>query len=96
MNEPRDVQTIFNIVIESGHYNEDNLDWMCGSLKHCRHDGLISQLEVDIAVNEIEAYLDTAECAFLRTGLWQSGLPYNFADRLAIYKDWANRPKLQA
>ena len=95
MNEPRDIQTIFNVAIESGHYNEHGTDWMCGALKQCTREGFITHLEYDIACEDIYKYLDTTDCAFLETALRESRLPSKFKDRLAIYKDWANKPELK-
>lgn len=81
-------QEIFNKVIEAGFYNEkDGL--MCHSLKAAARQGVITAEEFIAAKDEITAYLK----GFGSLGgyLDYKKQPFDFATRLAVYKDWANK-----
>lgn len=86
-----DVQAIFNKVIVSGQYEEATW-FMCSALAPCLRSNIINQAEFLAAKGEIEHYL--GEYHTLGRALKQSHLPYSPKDKLEIYKDWANRPKL--
>jgi len=90
--EPHSVQEIFDAVIDAGFYTE-RLDWMCHSLDGAYFNGVISVKEKEIARRAIKAYL--GDYIFLETKLYHFGLPHEFPDRLAIYRDWKNRPSLK-
>jgi len=90
--KPRSVQEIFDAVIDGGFYTERK-DAMCISLWSACLEGVISKKEKEIASRAIRAYLE--EYVFLDTKLHNNGLPYEFSDRLAIYRSWANRPSLE-
>lgn len=87
-----DVQAIFNKVIASGRYSESGTRFMCTALTLCLRQCLLPHEEVMLAKNEIDQYIGDYQT--LGRVLEDSGLPFMFKDRLAIYKDWANRPKL--
>src|SRR5690606_14666269 len=87
--KPRSAQEIFDAVIDAGFYT-DSTDWMCHSLELARRCGVISKEEKEIARREIRAYL--GRFTLLETKLYHYSLPNQFSDRLAIYRNWANRP----
>lgn len=87
-----DVQTIFDKVIASGRYSEARTLFMCTALAACLHADTLTYEEVLAAKNEIDHYL--GDYNTLERALIGAGLPRQFKDRLAIYRDWANRPKL--
>lgn len=87
-----DVQAIFDKVIASGRYAEGITTFMCTALSLCLNHNLLTHGEVLIAKNEIDSYLGGYHT--LGRALEDNGLPYFPKDRLAIYKDWENRPKL--
>lgn len=94
----RSIQEIFNVVIEEGFYKSPSCSLMCFALIDAFDAGVISSEEMDAAHEAIRNYLtQTGEYnpIFLKSALFLSGLPYSFEDRLAIYKDWDNRPKLK-
>lgn len=88
-----DVQDVFNRVIDAKFYSEAD-DWMCASLMDARNRKLISRREYKQARDEIGDFL-TSEYPTLRWALEANGLPSDFESRLAIYRDWANRPSLK-
>lgn len=100
------LQEIFNTAIESGLYmskaqyreTSPNLThvergvaswYMCDVINEC---GLISEKDCLKAKKSIENYL--GEFDDLKSLLMHNNKPHSFADRLAIFKDWAKRPKL--
>ena len=87
-----DVQAIFDKVIASGRYAEGVTTFMCTALTLCLKHKILPHEEVLIAKNEIDHYLGGYHT--LGLALVENGLPCKPKDRLAIYKDWANRPKL--
>ena len=87
-----DVQTIFDKVIASGRYLEGVTTFMCTALTLCLKHKILPHEEVLIAKNEIDHYLGGYHT--LGLALVENGLPCKPKARLAIYKDWANRPKL--
>lgn len=88
-----DVQDVFNRVIDAEFYSE-GYDWMCLSLEGARERGLISRSEYKQAGDEIGAFLIFGYPT-LRWALEANGLPSDFESRLAIYRDWTNRPNLK-
>lgn len=84
------VQETFNKVIEHEIYDE-NLPLMCYALREANKLGVISDSEYSLAQAEILGYLK----GFGSLGglLNHKNLDYKFEARLAIYKDWANKPK---
>ena len=87
-----DVQAIFDKVIASGRYSEGVTTFMCPALSLCLRSDILTHEEVLIAKNEIDSYLGGYHT--LGRALEQNDLPYLPKDRLEIYKDWENRPKL--
>jgi len=87
--EPRSVQEIFDAVIDAGFYTE-RTDWMCHSLDGAYFNGVISVKEKEIARRVIREYLGWF--GTLESKLYHYNLPYEFPDRLAIYRNWKNRP----
>lgn len=86
------VQKTFDKVIDGRFYTESSFG-MCDSLKLAHSYGVISKEELDNARRAIKAYL--GDYIFLETKLYHYGLPHEFPDRLAIYRDWKNRPSLK-
>lgn len=104
----RSLQEIFNVAIDAGvyypHYGGTaecgayRSEFMCNALHSISGSfgvELITDAEYEYAVAEIQAYIreytedDCTLCMILK----EQGKPYNFEARLAIYKDWANRPR---
>lgn len=83
------VQNVFNKVMAANLY-QGNL--MCFSLANASAGDIISSDEYFTAKAAIERYLQGA--ITLGVALKTNGLPCEISDRVAIYKDWANRPKL--
>lgn len=89
------VQEIFNRVIDQGYYDISFAHTaMCHSLNKAWDEEAISEEEYQLACEQIEEYLLTADCAYLFTALRNAGLPHTIEARTAIYRDWANRPNL--
>lgn len=87
------VQDVFNRVIDAGFYSKAS-DWMCLSLVDAIDGGFISASEYRQARGEIRAYLSYRHPT-LEGALKANGLPSDFEFRLAIYRDWVNRPSLK-
>lgn len=83
------VQETFNHVIQQGIYNPQNA-LMCHALKAAAKLDIITAEEYTAAKGEITAYLK----GFGSLGgyLDYKKQPYDFDTRLAVYKDWANKP----
>lgn len=100
----RTVQEIFNVVIAEGYYGEfpfytDNpfmTGFMCFALDRAYQESLITFNERDLAKREISRYLKALWGGIggsnLKRCLVKRGLPSTSKARLAIYKDWKNRP----
>lgn len=103
------VQQIFNAVIAAGYYSEhevydageisaygpgDKRDFMCGALRIALHFGVISAGKYVLAKKAVSLYMDQSDRAYLESALKEAGMPSSFEYRLALYKDWANRPNL--
>lgn len=100
----RPMQKLLNIAIETGTYHPEygtaecgahRSEFMCIALKTVSNIGLITDAEYAYAVDEIQAYIReyTEDYYTLCMVLEDQGKPNNFEARLAIYKDWANRPR---
>ena len=88
------VQDVFNIVIDGGFYSQDNTVFMCNALHKAYWDDFISCRELVKCTEQIEGYIGRSRISTLETKLKHNSLPHNFEHRLAIYRDWANRPVL--
>lgn len=93
----RDIQTIFNVVIEAGLYpqqpSKTSHDLMCFSLSTGVVAKVISVKEYVFAKAQIECYL--GDYGLLAVALEKAELSGCIQDRLAIYKDWENKPTLK-
>lgn len=96
------VQQTFNTVIAHDYYGDldySGSNYMCNALKAACRDGVICYSDfrqARAAINEYILELDPhgdAAGTTLSYCLQVSSLPCNFSDRLAIYKDWENRPR---
>lgn len=89
------VQEIFNRVIDQRYYDTSyTFSTMCHSL-HCAWSWEdISEEEYLFARKQIKEYLRPTNCAYLQKALAEAGLPSTIEARTALYRDWANRPKL--
>lgn len=98
--EHRDVQAVFNKVIDAGYYGELRplgtgrvCPYMCIALDRARNNGFITWDECTLAKTAISDYL--TECfSSLANALAYNRHPCSISARLAIYRDWANRPVL--
>lgn len=94
----RSVQEIFNEVIECGYYTENRLSdfhpYMCGSILDAYNHNIISKTERKKALAAIREYMKFGSSGYLAICLKDYGLPYSFKDRLHLYKNWKDRPKL--
>lgn len=99
-----DVQDVFNQVIDAGYYRHWRVgefehlpinfsEFMCVSLTLAEEDGVISRRQFRCAVVELRRYLKGHSA--LASKLCDNKLPRDFESRLAIYRDWANRPSLK-
>lgn len=94
-----DIQNIFNKIIAAGLYGSTNESlkrstYMCQALYIGYKQSVINIKEYHYAKKVISDYLETSRCGFLHRALQLYDLPAGFPDRLAIYMDWRNRPKL--
>ena len=94
----RTIQEIFDAVIDGGYYAneftpEEVSGHMCVALTYANAADRITEAERHLALDEIQEYLQGA--IFLSTVLSIRDLPYEHEDRLAIYRDWVNRPQLK-
>lgn len=94
---PRTIQEIFNAVIDEGFYSNEFIEskssrWMCEAIHYAYVAELLTMEERRLALEEIKEYIQGY--TFLGSALSISNLPYKYEDRLAIYRNWANRPQL--
>lgn len=101
-----DMQRILNLAIDSGaygpvnnydtrgDYDKDQSSSMCDAIYTAHMKRLISYDEYARATRTIAKWLSNSKSgrAYLEATLMDFGMPYEFEDRLKIYKDWANRP----
>lgn len=85
------VQEVFDKVIAAGYYEKQKL--MCFALSAALAESLISEEEFKQATAEIKGYLGA--WGSLGGMLLHSNLDSAFEARLAIYKDWVNRPVIK-
>lgn len=98
-------QTILNRIIAAGYYTEDSgpteaghwgSPFMCNAAKNAAADGVIhadyaKQVRAEIA-EYFKNALPNSNDANLKRRLQLHNLPSDYSARLAIYKDWKNRP----
>lgn len=92
------VQAIFDTVIGAGIYPQIS-DYMCNALDYAASTGLITLKDASRARRAIRQYSGSGLRGYygtLKCALEAHGLPGMRAHRLAVYKDWANRPALIA
>lgn len=86
------LQAIFDLVIEKGYYlGEKGSDYMCIALQSARHSGVITTAEFMCAKWHIDQYL-TAGAYALEIHLLRKKLDASKTARMAIYKNWLDRP----
>lgn len=90
------IQETFNNVIESGHYDihEGDKQFMCHALERAYVQGIITYPQKQLAEMAIDNYMDNYGSALISVLNRVLGAGHSFQDCLNIYKDWANRPKL--
>lgn len=88
---PEEIQALFDKVIDSGYYRHLG---MCESVSRARVAGILNDQEARLLPDTIYGYLIPTGYTWLFAALEANGLPNGREARLAIYKDWANRPKL--
>lgn len=88
------MQRILNIALE---FYTPKTTGICVSICYVYDQNLITRDEYVRAKDEISNYMDELSPkyyhAFLTNALKEVGLPHEYEDRLAIFKDWENRPK---
>lgn len=91
MNRHEEIQSLFDKVIDSGYYHHLG---MCESVSLARSDGILNDQEALLLLDTLHSYLVPNGYVWLYAALLANGLPHGSADRLAIYRNWENRPKL--
>lgn len=100
----RTVQQLFNAVIDGGFYSEDYnrydepfppSEWMCCAVSSANRAKCITDAEAEKMRRAINRYMSSLSISAgtLSTALWHNNKPGTFNDRLAIYRDWKNRPR---
>lgn len=90
----RDIQTIFNLIIEENIYDGVNQCFMCNSIRKAYRKKLITKDEKDYSITQINNYL-SAHNAYTMTDVVDVGFmgePGVFETCKSIYLDWINRP----
>lgn len=89
------VQAVFDKVIAAGIYDENSKAFalMCLALSYAYDKKVITLDEMLLAKKEINSYL--MPFGSLAGMLAFNKRPWDFESRLAIYKDWANRPRFK-
>lgn len=88
------IQKTFNNVIDNGFYPKD--PYMCYALRDAKEAGHISSWQYWITSTAIKLYLRKTGYGSLKWALYKSNHPHTEPYRVAIYRDWANRPTLLA
>lgn len=101
--EPRSIQEVFDIVIANNFYrhkrmknvNNENVSepFMCFALELAHYYGYITSEELVRNQNAIDRYLGNPSMP-LTAMLQHNGFPHKPVDTLAVYLDWANKPRL--
>ena len=86
------IQDIFDKTIITGYYPKQGL--MCIALQDAMHNGAITRKEAAYARYVIKRYL--GDYITLGKMLHEHNLPFKIEARLAIYKNWAKRPKVNS
>lgn len=92
MTEPRSLQQIFNVIIDSGEYVP--AEGMCIAAIAARRKGYITPVEAHLATEAARDYIGAPECVFLVDALHDSDLPCSASDCIHIYLNWDHRPQL--
>lgn len=102
--KPRTVQQLFDAVIDGGFYSATwerwdepfpPSEWMCCAVTSANRAKCITDAEDEKLRRAIERYMCSLclGAGTLSTALRAVGKPALFSDRLAIYRDWKNRPR---
>lgn len=93
------MQELLNRIIDAGHYQKEYTqtasEYMCNAALLASDAGVITVQEALYVERECLAYIQEllpGTSAPLNNALFHAGLPSGFNERLAIYRDWANRP----
>ena len=100
----RTIQQLFNAVIDGGFYSEDYnryeeqfppSEWMCCAVSSANKARCITDAEAEKMRRAITRYMSSLcfNAGTLSTALRAIDKPAWFNDRLAIYKNWAKRPR---
>lgn len=84
----RITQRAFDKVLSQGLYGKSN--FMCFIL--ARTNNALTNTECRVATKSIKRYLGHHK--MLAAALRDNDLPFTYKDRLAIYRDWKNRPDI--
>lgn len=95
----RTIQQIFNKVIKEGYYprggKHPSFQYMCAALQYSAGAKVITGDEATKAKKSISKYLEPTGKTTLAAALRGTNAILNTVEeRLAIYKDWKNRPAL--
>lgn len=99
----RTTQEVFNIILDSGMYVskpdyvevDETSMFMCHCILYARDLNLITSIEEKQTIASIAEYIKDRPRMSLAEKLKKNNLPNSYQDRLAIYRDWANKPKLE-
>lgn len=100
----RTVQQLFNAVIDGGFYSDalnrydepfPPSEWMCCAVTSANRAKCITDAEAEKLRRAIERYMISLclGAGTLSTALRAVNKPASFSARLAIYRDWKNRPR---
>lgn len=90
------IQELFNRIIDQKYYDTSCNDAaMCYSVATAWVQDVITEEECQFLHKAIEDYLESTGFSYLRGVLEMLELPSTIEARTAIYRDWANRPKLR-
>ena len=101
----RNIQEIFDTVIDSGFYKEETEStgrgnkYMCNAIWFAKITGVINDDEWMMVNIEISQYLNPngiySETPTLNEMLTQSGIEASYETRLNLFRNWEKRPALK-
>lgn len=105
----KSIQEILDLALESGLYVsreeydkmklnlcDDHSYYMCDVLGTICADGVITEEELNLSSDEIAKYIQDSKynASCMSFFLEKNSLPSSHEDKLEIYKDWENKPKI--
>ena len=80
----RSMQEILNVIIDNGFYGTE-VSYMCNSINRAHREGIISENERIMVIDEIDKIVPAAT---LFTYLKGNGINNELVDRVFIYRNW--------